>query len=92
MSTLVGLMLARLRALPPRARAAVYDVVLAVSALLAAACWVLPLVDVTQVWRFDLDELGQVSIATAAAAALLARLNVPDEEVEHPPDQHRAGM
>ena len=66
----------------PRARSAVYAVVLWTSVLLAVAVWVLPLVDIEQLWRIDVDELGKVAIVTGAGAALLAKRNVSPADGE----------
>lgn len=87
--TIGTLLLDRLRRLSPRTRAVIYDVVLGVAIVLAVLSWGLPLLDVTRVWRIDLTELDSIAVLTSAAAAVLARLNVPTEEVEYNP-QHRA--
>lgn len=61
----------------PRGRAVVYAVVLWSSVVLAALTWGLPLFDVDHIGRIDVEELGKVAIVTGAAAAYLAKRNVP---------------
>lgn len=83
----------RLRTLDPRTRKVVYDLVLVVAGALAVLCWVMPIFGLDHLGPVSLASLSQVSIGAAAVAAVLARLNVPDEEVEHnsvTPGQHRA--
>jgi hypothetical protein len=72
---MIDMLMTWLAGLSLTTRVRVYNLVLAVAALLAALCWLLPFVDVDELWRLDLDELGKISIATSAIAALLAKAN-----------------
>ena len=66
----------------PRARALVYNLVLAIAVILAVLVWVLPIFDVTNLGPVDTDELGKIAIVTGGLAALLAKLNVPTPDDE----------
>lgn len=72
---MIDLLMTWLAARSLKTRDRVYTLVLFIAAVLAVACWILPLVDVDQIWRIDLDELGEISIATSVIVALLAKAN-----------------